>query len=40
MHWISTSTAIKEALSEIDISWNHLRGKVALAVDVGVKVGV
>ena len=33
-------SAINETLSELDISWNHLRGKGALAVAVGVKVGV
>ena len=31
-------SAINETLSELDISWNHLRGKGALAVAVGVKV--
>ena len=31
-------SAINETLSELDLSWNHLRGKGALAVAIGVKV--
>ena len=36
---MSYLTAINALISEIDTSWNHLRGKGDIAVAVGVKVG-
>lgn len=33
-----TLTAINDTLQELDISWNHIRGKGALAIAIGIQV--
>ena len=36
--YFATFSAINETLAELDLSWNHIRGKGALAVAIGLKV--